>query len=120
MITFYWIVAGLAALVFAAAGGMKLARPRAALQASGMGWVEDFNPGSVKLVGALEVLGALGLILPALAGTAVVLSPVAGICLVLVMIGAVVVHIRRKEPFGAPGLLAVFAAVAAILGFIAL
>ena len=60
MIVAYWIVAGVLALMYLAAGGMKLAQPRQKLQASGMGFVEDFSAPSVKLVGAVEVLGALG------------------------------------------------------------
>lgn len=37
---------------------------------SGMAFVEDFSVPSVKLAGIAEVLGAVGLILPALTGIA--------------------------------------------------
>lgn len=113
-----WIVAGLLALVFLGAGGMKLARPKPALASSGMAWVEDFTPAQVKLIGAAEVLGAIGLILPKLLGIAPVLSPIAGIALAVVMIGAVVVHVRRKETFAPPLVLALLAIAAAVLGFL--
>lgn len=92
-----WIIAGLLAAAFAAAGVMKLTQPKEKLAASGMGWTEDFSPGAVKAIGALEVLAAIGLILPAALDIAPVLVPLAAIGLVLVMGGAIVVHARRKE-----------------------
>lgn len=97
MIVAYWIVAGVLALMYLAAGGMKLAQPRQKLQASGMGFVEDFSAPSVKLVGAIEVLGALGLILPVITRIAPWLSVAAAIGLVLVQVGAIIVHVRRGE-----------------------
>lgn len=92
-----WVIAGVLALAFLAAGAMKLTQPRQKLVASGMGWAEDFSDGTVKLIGGLEVLGALGLILPALTKLAPVLVPLAAVGLVLVMIGAAVTHARRGE-----------------------
>ncbi len=92
-----WIIAGLLALAFLAAGAMKLTQPKEKLAASGMGWTEQFSPGAIKAIGALEVLAALGLILPALFDTATVLVPLAALGLVLMMIGAAVTHARRKE-----------------------
>ncbi len=80
-----WIIAGLLAAAFGAAGLMKLTSPKEKLAASGMGWTEDYSAGQVKTIGTLEVLGAIGLILPAALG------------LVLMMIGAAVTHARRKE-----------------------
>lgn len=91
-----WILAGVLAALFLAAGTMKLSRPKDAL-ASSMGWVESFSAGTVKLIGALEVLAALGLVLPAVTGIAPVLVPLAATGLVLVMAGAIVVHLRRGE-----------------------
>jgi hypothetical protein len=61
---FLWIVASLLAIAFLGAGAMKLTQPREKLAASGMGWTEDFSPGMVKTIGALEVLAAIGLIVP--------------------------------------------------------
>ncbi|MCG2797260.1 MAG: DoxX family protein [Cellulomonas sp.] len=91
-----WILAGVLAALFLAAGAMKLSRPKEAL-ASTMGWVESFSAGTVKLIGTLEVLAALGLVLPAVTGIAPVLVPLAATGLVLVMAGAIVVHLRRGE-----------------------
>ena len=41
-------------------------------------WVEDFSPGALKPIGALEFLAAVGLIVPAALGIAPVLVPLAG------------------------------------------
>jgi uncharacterized membrane protein YphA (DoxX/SURF4 family) len=92
-----WIVAAVLALAFLGAGAMKLTQPKEKLAASGMGWTESFSPGAVKAIGAAEVLGALGLILPALTGIATFLVPLAATGLVLIMVGAIITHLRRKE-----------------------
>jgi hypothetical protein len=119
MLIAYWIVAGLTALAFLAAGGMKLARSKEQLAASGMAWTEDFSAPVIKLIAAAEVLGALGLVLPMATGIAPVLSPVAGVCLAVIMVGAVVVHLRRHEP-PIPLALLALAVASAVLGFLAL
>ena len=114
-----WIIAGLLALAFLAAGAMKLAQPRTKLAASGMAWAGDSSDGAVKGIGALEVLGALGLVLPAALGIATILTPIAAAGLAIVMLGAVVVHARRGESkaIGAPLVLAVLALVVAVARF---
>lgn len=95
-----WIITGVLAAAFAAAGLMKLATPRAAL-ADKMHWVNNATDGQVKLVGLVEVLGAIGLVLPAIVDIAPVLVPLAAIGLALTMVGAVVVHLRDGEGFAA-------------------
>ena len=97
MNVFLWIVAALLAVAFAAAGSMKLAKSKADLAGQGMGWVEDFSPGVIKLIGALEVLAAIGLVVPPLVGIAPVLAPLAALGLVLLMAGAIITHARRRE-----------------------
>lgn len=92
-----WIIAGLLALAFAGAGLMKLSQPKEKLAASGLAWTEDFSAGAVKGIGALEVLAGIGLVLPAALDIVPVLTPLAAAGLVIVMIGAAVVHARRKE-----------------------
>jgi uncharacterized membrane protein len=62
-----------------------------------MAWTNDFSAGTVKLIGAFEILGAIGLIVPAVTGIAPILVPLAALGLVVVMLGAAVVHTRRKE-----------------------
>lgn len=91
-----WIVQGLLAVAFAGAGVLKLTKPRSELQPR-MPYVEDFSDGTIKLVGAMELLAAIGLVLPWLTGIATVLTPLAASGLVLVMVLAALTHLRRKE-----------------------
>lgn len=93
-----WIAAILLAVAMLAAGLMKLVRSREQLRAAGMGWVDHFPPAAPKVVGALEVLGALGLILPALTGIAPQLVAFAAAGIALLMLGAVLTHLRLKDP----------------------
>ncbi len=98
MNTVLWIIAGLLAAVFLVAGSTKLLIPREKLaRAPGGGWVLSFSAGFVKVLGAVEILGAAGLILPALAGIAPVLAPLAATGLATIMAGAVTVTYRRQE-----------------------
>jgi uncharacterized membrane protein YphA (DoxX/SURF4 family) len=91
-----WVLQVLLALAFLAAGLTKLTQPRQKLAAT-MGWVEDFSDPGVRAIGALEVLGALALLLPALTGVATVLVPIAAVGLALLMVGAAATHRRRGE-----------------------
>ncbi|BDM70183.1 hypothetical protein HEK616_36700 [Streptomyces nigrescens] len=111
---FLWILQGLLAAFFAMVGLMKATQPTTKL-AKSLPWVEDFSPSAVKTIGAVEFLGALGLILPAAIGTATALTPLAATGLALTMAGAVVVHARRKENsvIGMNILLLILAAVVA-------
>lgn len=98
MNVFLWILAGVLAALFLAAGGAKLAQPKEKLVASpNMSWAEDFSPGMLKAIGALEVLAAVGLILPGALDIVPILVPVAAVGLTLLMIGAATTHARRGE-----------------------
>jgi len=104
-------------LVFLAAGGTKLAQPKEKLAKNNQAWVEDFSQGVVRLIGALEVLGALGLVLPALTGVLPWLTPLAALGLALLMAGAVYTHLRRKEgPALVPPAVLLLAALLAVEG----
>jgi uncharacterized membrane protein YphA (DoxX/SURF4 family) len=92
-----WIIASLLAAAFLGAGLMKVSQPKEKLAAANMGWAEDFSAGTVKAIGALEILAAIGLILPAALGIAPVLTPLAALGIALVMVGAAITHARRKE-----------------------
>ncbi|MEU0196140.1 DoxX family protein [Streptomyces afghaniensis] len=93
-----WAVAALLALVSLAAGAAKLAQPKDKLLASpSMGWAKDFSPGMIKTIGLLEILAAIGLILPAAVDIAPILVPLAASGLALTMLGAAITHSRRGE-----------------------
>lgn len=95
-----WIAQILVALLFLAAGGMKLSKSRQELLEMGerMGWAEDFSDRTIKFIGVVELAGALGLILPGVTGIAPALVPVAAAGLGIVFALAAIVHIRRSEP----------------------
>ena len=89
-----WIIAGLLAAAFAAGGIGKLTIPKDKIAVMpGGAWVEDFSVGTVKALGAVDLLAALGLILPAALDIAPVLVPVAAVGVVLLMVGAVIVRL---------------------------
>jgi len=94
-----WIVQILLALAFAMAGIMKVTQPIDRLETR-MGWVKDVGPRGVRLIGSLEILGAIGLILPAITGILPWLTPVAAAGLALTMVGAMITHGRRGEYSG--------------------
>ena len=77
---------------------MKQLVPKDKLVTSGQGWAQDFSPTIIRLIGLAEILGAIGLVLPAAVHIAPILVPLAAVGLALVMVGAAVVHARRNEP----------------------
>jgi uncharacterized membrane protein YphA (DoxX/SURF4 family) len=93
-----WVAAIVLAAAFAGSGLMKQFVPKDKLVTSGQGWAQDISPTSIRLIGLVEVLGAAGLILPAVTHIAPILVPLAAIGLALVMVGAAIVHARRNEP----------------------
>ncbi len=109
-----WIVQSLLALAFLAAGINKLSQSKEQLvtMADWMEWSEDFSPRVLKAIGLLEILGAIGLIVPMVTGILTILTPLAAGGLVLNMIGASFTHIRRNETS--------YALVSATLGLFAL
>jgi hypothetical protein len=111
-----WIITGLLAVGFLAGGAIKLSMPKEKLAAApGGGWVEDSSSGTVKAIGALEVLAAVGLVLPAVIDIAPVLVPLAAVGLVLLMVGAMITHLRRHEAMA----IVVNVAYLALAGFVA-
>jgi uncharacterized membrane protein len=96
MNVFLWILQGLLAAAFLAAGVMKATQPKEKL-APNLPWVNDFPVAAVKLIGVSQIAAALGLVLPGLTGIAVVLTPLAAVGLGLIMVLAAVYHIRKGE-----------------------
>jgi hypothetical protein len=117
-----WIVSGLLLAGYLFSGSNKLFRSREALKPI-MPFVESLTPWQVKVIGALEILGAIGVIVPVLTGIAPILTPIAAVCLALLQLGAFTLHVKRGEAKTAAvvnGLLfaaAVFVAVTRFLGF---
>ncbi|MFB4419801.1 DoxX family protein [Streptomyces sp. QL37] len=87
----YWIIAGLLALFYLYAGALKVIRSRDQLRPM-MAWVDRVPLPAVRALGVVELLGAAGLILPPLTGIAPWLALAAAIGLMLLQLGAIVVH----------------------------
>jgi hypothetical protein len=96
-----WIAAGVLAAAFLVSSSTKLFISKEKLFAlnAAAHWVEDFNSGTVKAIGALELLAAVGLILPAALDIAPVLVPLAATGAALLLTGAVITRLRRHEPY---------------------
>jgi hypothetical protein len=90
MIYALWIVQGLLAALFLFAGGTKLILPLDVLTSMGSPNQVALPGWFVRFIGVVEVLGALGLILPGLLRIRPGLTPLAAIGLVIIMIGATV------------------------------
>lgn len=115
MNTALWIIQGVLAALFGAAGIFKATQPKEKLLKN-LPWVEDFSAQQVKLIGSVELLAAIGLIVPQLTGIAPMLTPLAAVGLMLTMTGAAIAHLRRKE-FPAIGINAAFFLLAAFVAY---
>jgi hypothetical protein len=106
-----WILQSLLAALFLFAGGFKLATPIATLA--------RFSPlpgAFLEFIGACEVAGALGLLLPGLLRVKVFLTPLAAVGLVIIMIGATIATavLQGWAPAAFPLTVGVLAGVVAI------
>ena len=91
-----WVVQVLLGLSFLMAGVMKTTQPLEVLGA-GMPWVSRMPGAVVRFIGVSELLGGLGLILPAASRILPVLTPAAAGGLVVVMILAAGHHAMYGE-----------------------
>src|SRR3954447_15954527 len=90
-----WIVQVLLAGMFGMAGVMKAfqyERAKATLP-----WVKDVSRGLVTFIGVSELLGGVGLLLPALTGILPWLTPLAAVGLGIIMVLAIGFHSTRRE-----------------------
>ena len=110
-----WIVQAVLAAAFGLAGVIKTIQPREKLVKT-MPWVQDVSTGTLRLIGATEGAAALGLILPAATGIAVLLTPLAACGLALIMVLAARTHLRRNEP-SSIGVNAVLLALAVLIAW---
>lgn len=98
-----WILAGILGIAYIVAGGMKLTTPRDKLLTQpNMGWVEDVTATQLRAIGAIEVVGGLGVLLPWLTDIAPILTPIAALGLAAVQVCAIALHMRRKETKALP------------------
>ena len=99
MNTALWIVAGLLASAYLAVGGMKIvmSTKQLANNPNMAAIADELSAPTIKTIGAIEIAGALGLILPWLTGIGPILTPIAALGLVALQVGAMVFHGRRGE-----------------------
>lgn len=84
------------ACVFLYFGALKLFMPVEKIEKR-VSWARDYSLNRIKMFGVLEILGAIGLILPYYTGVMPILTPMAATGLAMVMAGAALVHLRRDE-----------------------
>ena len=97
-----WIIQILLAIVFLMSGSMKVRKSKDELKKMGgkqLEWVDDVSARKIKLIGILEMLAGVGLILPQLTGIMPWLTPLAAVGLMLTMIGALMLNMRRGNRF---------------------
>jgi uncharacterized membrane protein YphA (DoxX/SURF4 family) len=92
-----WILQVLLGLAFIAAGANKVIRGQKSADRKGMEWVTAVPAPLLTFIGVCEVLGGLGLILPAATGIWPWLTPLAAALLTVVMVLAAGFHARRSE-----------------------
>ncbi|MQA15716.1 MAG: DoxX family membrane protein [Pseudonocardiaceae bacterium] len=112
MKTVVWVASILLALTFVAVGGMKVLTSTADLQQSAMGVPVVL----LKVAGTAELLGALGLILPAATRIMPMLTPLAAAALTVTMVGATIVNIAVGA-YSALPMTVVLALVSALVGW---
>ncbi|MFD7719186.1 DoxX family protein [Streptomyces sp. NPDC059814] len=112
----YWIVAGLLGVLYLYSGGKKAVQSKERL-APMMGWVDTVPMPLVRVIGAVEILGAAGLVLPPLTGIVPGLATAAAIGLAVLQVMAAGLHLSRGEArqTGLNAALVVLAAAAAAL-----
>ncbi|HVN59119.1 MAG TPA: DoxX family protein [Bacteroidales bacterium] len=95
MKTAIWFLTGITALLFFITGYCKIFIPKAKLLEHGMKGLTDLDDNQIKIVGLLEILGALGMVFPFILGIAPVISAISAFCLSLTMI--VAAYINHKH-----------------------
>jgi putative oxidoreductase len=110
-----WIAQILLSTSLIWAAGVKLFQPIEQLETI-WPWTGDVSRAFVRFTGVIDLLGALGVILPSLFRFKPVLAPIAAIGIVLLMIAASIFHISRGEG-SQIGFNIVFAVIAAFVAY---
>lgn len=92
-----WILQILLALLFLFSGGVKFVMTAEDMRKAAPDAIQ-FPMAFIQFIGAVEILGGLGLVLPGLTKIKRFLTPLAAWGLVVVMIGAVVVSVIAMGP----------------------
>ena len=92
-----WSGQVLLAVFFAYAGWLKLSQTPAMLSDMGWHWATEVPPALITFIGVAELLGAVGIILPAALRIMTWLTAAAASGMVLVQVAAIVLHVARGE-----------------------
>jgi len=92
-----WVFQIILAALFAYSGICKSIFNIPTLIAKGQTGVEKLPIPFIRFIGAAEILGAIGLILPVLLQIAANLTVISSLCLGFIMLPASVIHYLRKE-----------------------
>lgn len=82
--------------VFLYFGSLKMFLPIEKIEKK-VSWARDYSEAKLRIFGFLEVIGAIGLILPYNIGVFPILTPIAATGLAMIMAGAIAVHLSRNE-----------------------
>lgn len=96
MIPLIWIAQAFVALVFIVTGTEKVMRPKGKSTGEAA-WRANMSTTKIRAIGVLEVLGGIGLIVPAALGIATFLTSLAALGLALLMLGAIALRVQRNE-----------------------
>jgi hypothetical protein len=99
-------------VAFAFGGWQKVATPIPQLSVGHLSWVADVPAAMVRFIGAAEITGGIGLILPSVARIKPRLTPLAGLGLITILALAAVFHVSRGEMQSVPGPLVLGGALA--------
>lgn len=98
-----WVSQGILSLIMLFFGIMKVITPyEESIKHANGGWITDFSPTQITIIGILEILGVIGMNLPFLLRKFKKLVPVAATGLSLTMMGGVITHILRGKSFIIP------------------
>ena len=91
-----WFIQGILAVMFLMAGVSKSTQPIPKLVKT-VTWADRFPVSTVRFIGIVELLAAIGLILPWALNISPVLTPLAATSIVLVMLLAIIHHAKHEE-----------------------
>jgi hypothetical protein len=118
MVTAVTVFQVLLGLLLTLGGLVKIIMPYAKYSSiSGVAWSKEFKPWHIKLIGVLEVAGALGLLLPLFVPSLAMITPFAATGIALYMAGAMATHLRRSEYPHMVGNLMVFLVPALVIAY---
>ncbi|PCI88217.1 MAG: hypothetical protein COB24_03755 [Hyphomicrobiales bacterium] len=95
-----WSVQIFLAFMFSYAGFMKLTKSAQGLSDMGWHWATSLPLGFIRFLAVMEILGAIGIILPSLTGILPYLANLAAIGMILIQIAAIILHAKRQETKG--------------------